>query len=309
MTSLKSMKTLLIILLTSISSSVIACVNEYNTLLNGEIIFTDLAQGRFWKSEVDTAKLIEKAKWHLASYEASGDLQQYSDYAAQLIYLGEYQKAKNIYEEIEVIKPNLYTTASNLGTIYELIGKPDSALLWIKKSIEIYPESHNGSEWIHLKILEYQINGSHEDGSSILDLDFGNANIPANTRNYDLNEIRNHITHQLRERTRFVKPMNYAVGNIYFDYGNVLAQIRDVESALQSYDAALEYGFESRLFADRREELKNLASNKDFKLARENPLDFIKKHLLLFFASGLIGLIVFLYLVKKIIRSKKLNGR
>lgn len=295
------MKHILVVMLLATSALSNACVNEYNTLLNGEIIFTDPAQGRFWGEEVDPAKLTEIANWHLSSYKASGDLQQYSDYAAQLIYLGEYQKAKKIYEEIEILKPNLYTTASNLGTIYELLGKSDSALLWIKRSIELNPESHFGSEWIHLKILEYQINGSKEDESSILGLDFGNANIPANPRNYDLREIRNHITHQLRERTRFVKPKNYTVGNIYFDFGNVLAQTRDIESALQSYDAASEYGFESRLFAERREELKNIASNKYFKLALENPEDFIKENIQVFFAIGVLGLIVFLVLFHKLI--------
>ena len=296
-----SMKHILVVMLLATSALSNACVNEYNTLLNGEIIFTDPAQGRFWGEEVDPAKLTEIANWHLSSYKASGDLQQYSDYAAQLIYLGEYQKAKKIYEEIEILKPNLYTTASNLGTIYELLGKSDSALLWIKRSIELNPESHFGSEWIHLKILEYQINGSKEDESSILGLDFGTSNIPENPKNYDLRELLKHITHQLLERTRFVKPKNYTVGNIYFDFGNVLAQTRDIESALQSYDAASEYGFESRLFAERREELKNIASNKYFKLALENPEDFIKENIQVFFAIGVLGLIVFLVLFHKLI--------
>jgi tetratricopeptide (TPR) repeat protein len=303
------MKVLLILLLTSISTISIACVNEYNTLLNGEIIFTDPAHGRFWEGDVDTTKLIEKAEYHLSSYQATGDLEQYSDYAAQLIYLGDYQKAKNIYEEIEVIKPNLYSTASNLGTIYELIGKPDSALLWIKKSIAINPESHKGSEWIHIKILENQINGSNENRSSILGLDFGNANIPANPKNYDLRELSQHITHQLRERTRFVKPKNYTVGNIYFDFGNVLAQTRDVESALQSYNAASEYGFESQLFAQRRGGLKSIASNKNFKLALENPEDFISQnrefitdYIILILIAGLLGFILFVVLLFKIVR-------
>tara|TARA_B110000971_G_C19961748_1_gene478314 strand:+ start:122 stop:1039 length:918 start_codon:yes stop_codon:yes gene_type:complete len=295
------MKHILVVMLLATSALSNACVNEYNTLLNGEIIFTDPAQGRFWGEEVDPAKLTEIANWHLSSYKASGDLQQYSDYAAQLIYLGEYQKAKKIYEEIEILKPNLYTTASNLGTIYELLGKSDSALLWIKRSIELNPESHFGSEWIHLKILEYQINGSKEDESSILGLDFGTSNIPENPKNYDLRELLKHITHQLLERTRFVKPKNYTVGNIYFDFGNVLAQTRDIESALQSYDAASEYGFESRLFAERREELKNIASNKYFKLALENPEDFIKENIQVFFAIGVLGLIVFLVLFHKLI--------
>lgn len=307
--SSKMKKFLLLALLTSAALCSVACINEYNTLLNGEIIYTDPAHGRFWEGQVDTIKLIDKAEYYLSSYQNTGDLKRYSDYAVQLIYLGEYQKAKKVYEEIELLSPNLYTTASNLGTIYELIGKPDSALLWIKKSIEINPKSHNGSEWIHIKILEYQINGSNEDRISILGLDFGNASIPANPKKYDLRELSQHISHQLRERTRFVKPKNYTVGNIYFDYGNVIAQIRDVESALQSYDAALEYGFESKLFAMRRKELNSIASNKDFKLALENPKDFlshnrqfITDNIILILIVGLVGFILFVVLLFKVVR-------
>lgn len=307
--SSKMKKLILINLLTFVSLFSFACVNEYNTLLNGEIIFTDPASGRFWESKVDTSKLREKAKWLLSSYEKSGDIKVYSDYAAQLIYLGDYQKAKTVYEEIEVIKPNLYSTASNLGTIYELLGKPDSALLWIKKSIEINPESHNGSEWIHIKILEYQINGSKEDGSSILGLDYGNANIPANPKNYDLRKLRNHIAHQLRERTRFVKPKNYTVGNIYFDYGNVIAQTRDVESALQSYDAALEYGFENSIISQRVSKLKKISTFKKLKIYKEEPREFLRdnrefitENIIIILTGGLIGFILFIVLFFKILR-------
>jgi tetratricopeptide (TPR) repeat protein len=309
-----SMKHILVVMLLATSAFSNACVNEYNTLLNGEIIFTDPAQGRFWGEEVDRAKLTEIANWHLSSYKASGDLQQYSDYAAQLIYLGKYQKAKKIYEEIEILKPNLYTTASNLGTIYELLGKSDSALLWIKRSIELNPESHFGSEWIHLKILEYQINGSKEDESSILGLDFGNANIPANPRNYDLREIRNHITHQLRERTRFVKPKNYTVGNIYFDYGNIIAQTRDIESALQSYDASSEYGFESPLLRSRISELKRISLFKKTKVYYKEPEQFfrdnrelIAENIMLILVLGVIGFILFVIVFMKL--TKRILGK
>ena len=60
-----SMKHILIVMLLATSALSNACVNEYNTLLNGEIIFTDPAQGRFWGGEVDPAKLTEIANWHL----------------------------------------------------------------------------------------------------------------------------------------------------------------------------------------------------------------------------------------------------
>ncbi|PCI98670.1 MAG: hypothetical protein COB15_05455 [Flavobacteriales bacterium] len=183
---------LTLICFASIGSS-FACINEYRTLLTGEVVYTDPSSGKVWNKEIDSLELRNKSVELLAAYKRSDSLEYYSDYAAALTYLGEYQNAKKIYEQIERLSPNLYTTASNLGTIYELIGKPDSALIWIKKSIELNPESHNGSEWIHIKILEYKLSESADLQTSILGLDFGTDVKPSNPKNYDLEELKEHI--------------------------------------------------------------------------------------------------------------------
>ncbi|WP_196889855.1 tetratricopeptide repeat protein [Aureivirga sp. CE67] len=294
-------KLLIITLILSIGSS-FACINEYRTLLTGEVVYTDPSSGKVWNREIDTLKLINKSEELLAAYKRSDSLEYYSDYAATLTYLGEYQKAKKIYEEIEQIKPNLYTTASNLGTIYELMGKPDAALTWIKKSIELNPESHKGSEWIHIKILEYKLSKSANIKTSILGLDFGNSKIPTNLNNYDLEKLKDHIWHQLRERTAFVKPRNIIVGNLYFDLGNILAQIRDVEAALESYEAAREYGFESELMNDRISEFKSLAKKAE---RTEATIGFVKQNTMtvLFIAFG--GFVLFIIFVIWIIKRKR----
>jgi tetratricopeptide (TPR) repeat protein len=80
----------------------------------------------------------------------------------------EYKALKNImesnYEEgikqllsIEKKKPNLYETASNLGTAYELQGNIPLAIEWIKEGIKRNAESHGGTEWLHLLILETKL--------------------------------------------------------------------------------------------------------------------------------------------------------
>jgi len=172
---------LIITLLLSIESS-FACLNEYRTLLTGEVIHTEPSSGKVWNREIDRLELTTKSRKLLAAYERSDSLEYYSDYAAALTYLGKYQKAKKIYLEIEQRTPNLYTTASNLGTIYELIGKPDSAMIWIKKSIGLNPESHKGSEWIHVRILEYKLSKPLDITTSILRLNFGNSEKPGNPK-------------------------------------------------------------------------------------------------------------------------------
>ena len=237
------------------------CVNEYRTQLNGKVYYSDATRGRILEYRIDTAALRQEANWLLSRYSDSDSIEYLSDYAAKLIYLGEYNIAKNTYFKIEQLKPKLYTTASNLGTIYELAGQPDSALIWIRESIRLNPNSHEGSEWIHIKILEFKLNPNKNYNISVLGLNFGHDPIPKNPNQYNLQELKKHIWRQLQERTKFVKPENKIVGNIYFDLGNVIAQINSVEAAAESYSAAVEYGYESELFKKRRSKFEKLMIN------------------------------------------------
>lgn len=97
---------LILICLASIEGS-FACINEYRTLLTGEVVYINPSSGKVWNSEIDTLELRMKSDELLDAYKRSDSLEYYSDYAAALTYLGEYQKAKKIYEQIERLKPNL----------------------------------------------------------------------------------------------------------------------------------------------------------------------------------------------------------
>ncbi len=281
-----------------------ACINVYRTLLSGEVVHHKATHGKVFTRAVDTVELRNKANLYYRSYEESGSIKSLSDFAAALIYLGEYKKAKSIYEQIELESPHLYSTASNLGTIYELIGQPDSALVWIRKSLELNPDSHFGSEWIHIKILEFKLSPSNISTSSILGLDFGEDELPENINAYNLSMLINHIKHQLRERVVFVKPENKIVGNIYFDYGNVLALDRDLEAALESYEEAKEFGFTSDLMDIRIKAINNIIVH-----ARPNKLlgeikDYVREHLMSTLIMILIVIISILFFIIRLIYSR-----
>lgn len=304
---MKQIKYIIITLTLILSTNVFACINEYRTLLNGEVIYTDPTSGKIWTQEIDTLELREKSNNLLLAYKRSDSIENYSDYGATLIYLGDFLKAKEVYEEIERLKPNLYTTASNLGTIYELIGEPKLGLDWIKKSIELNPNSHKGSEWIHIKILEFKTNNSNDYSNSILGLDFGNDNIPNNQNKYDLEKLKEHIWYQLRERSNFVKPKNKIVGNIYFDLGNIMAQTRDVQSALESYEASKEYGYESALMNQRIAYFKKLADKANSKQTEKDFFHFILDNFKILFWTGLISSILLIWIIIKWKRKRKAN--
>ena len=298
-------KSLFTLLISILYINTFACINEHRTLLSGEIVHDGHSSGKVWTKTIDTTALKLKANtlWH--NYIATDSLEYLSDYGAALIYLGKYTKAKSIYEQIEHQSPDLYTTASNLGTLYELTGKPDSALIWIKKSIELNPKSHDGSEWVHIKILKFKLSDSKDYNTSILGLSFGEDEKPTNPNNYNLKELQQHIWHQLTERSRFVKPTNLIVGNIYFDLGNILAQTRDVQSALKSYEAAKEYGFESELMNERINKFESMTGKANTYQFLFIIMEIIKANFLLVFFVSLSVLIGFIFLVIKFIKKRK----
>ena len=228
-----------------------ACMNEYRTLLSGEVIYKRYKHGYIKLKDVDKSSLQKKADALLAAYKRTDSIKYYSDYANALVYLGSYQKAKSIYIEIEKNHPNLYRTASNLGTVYELLGENKLALQWIKEGIQRNAASHHYSEWIHVKILEHKLSGVGNTDHSILQLDFGQDDKPSNPSQYDLKKLEKQIRLQLKERLFFIKPPNAIMGNIYFDLGNVLAQTTDMQSALESYQEAERFGFNSKLMQRR----------------------------------------------------------
>src|SRR6478609_5380234 len=142
---------ILAILCILLQSSVEACLNETRMKLNGQTYHPHrhgrAPYGKDLTSEHYKKEYTERSEKYYAAWQKDHNLNDYSDYGAMLVYLGEYEKAKNIFIEIEGIEPNRYSTAANLGTIYELLGKNDLALEWIRKAVSIDPMSHASSEW------------------------------------------------------------------------------------------------------------------------------------------------------------------
>ncbi|MDJ1485737.1 tetratricopeptide repeat protein [Cytophagaceae bacterium YF14B1] len=243
-----------------------ACVNEYrvlrHVLLNGKKIkLTELLAYEDPDYEENQIKQLKKDSAELKSiWLKTHHIKAYSDYGAALLYLGRYKEAGDIFSTIEKIQPNLYATASNLGTAYELLGKNDSAYFWIQRSIVLNPESHFGSEWLHLKILEVKLKGmSYLTSQFMLGTDLGNDTIPKSSLPLEkLTKLRYHITHQLDERQVFVKSPEPIVAFLLFQLGNIEAITDDITESLLTYNTAYEYGFRSELFAKRYLKFKQI---------------------------------------------------
>jgi tetratricopeptide (TPR) repeat protein len=230
-----------------------ACYNEYS-IQNGEL--QDVAHYQIISgmksSSIEHALYLARDR-----HTQNPTTENYSDFGVALCYAGRYAEAMKIFQAIEKKTPNKYQTAANIGTTYELLGKLDSALFWIKRGLQINPDSHGGSEWIHVKILEHEIaaNGdaNYSLTHSVLGWDSGNDSIPTKMKNKQWIE---HLGHQLTERMVFVKPKNTVVGQLIFEYANINAMWGDklnidVWILIDIYEKAMEYGYNTPLIEKR----------------------------------------------------------
>jgi len=260
-----------ILLLLIINKSGWSCINEYRALLDGSIVetggFNGVPAGIY--DNVDKQHLLKLLYKSDSTYKASGKTEDYSDYGAMLVYNGVYDEAKEVFQNIEVSSPGLYATASNLGTVYELLGENDSAYFWISKAIKLNPNSHEGSEWIHLKILEAKIKSKgipdYFVTHSILSLNFGDKEKPENLSNIDLELLRTQLYYQLNERITFVKPKDLIVGQLLFDLGNINAITIDVKAGIKAYELAKKYGYKSTILSKREKHFESLQSKAELK--------------------------------------------
>lgn len=133
-----------------------------------------------------------------------------NDYAASLIYLKRPAEAIPVLVALEKKAPGLYATAANLGTAYELVGDLPPALTWIKEGVARIPQSHDGTEWLHLAILvtrmKLQADPSWLEKHSVLDA-VGPKTAEDTVRA---------ISYQLNERLHFVSPPGPVVCDLFY---------------------------------------------------------------------------------------------
>ena len=242
------MKSIIIILLTtSIWTQSFACYNEYNINLRGQgrmnmderlslSIFYQSFDLEFSKEYVTAVDLSKKELY---------DYKDLSDISIHLCRLGRVQEALKLLKWLHEKYPNEYKIVSNLGTTYELAGDLDKAQEYLLKAIEMNPNSHHGSEWFHLKILNAKKHWNNDVNwlleNNILDLgndieiDFGNDSYKA------FRDTVIHIKIQLKERIPFTPENDIIMAKILIEYGDYLATHFSVRQAGVIYRMANTY--------------------------------------------------------------------
>jgi tetratricopeptide (TPR) repeat protein len=196
-----------------------------------------------------------RVKTQVAMKLGKATINERNDLAAALLHLGEVPRAIEILTQIEREAPGRYATATNLGTAYELIGDNARAVQWIREGIRRNPHSHDGTEWLHVRILEAKLAMEKDprwlEKNSILAMGFGSALVPNKPSRFpvahgrkklDAEGTKDAIVTQMHERLQFVKPPEPIVGDILFDYANLLMRTDILESAEAVYALAVQYG-------------------------------------------------------------------
>ncbi len=285
-----------------------ACVNYSGsgTAFNGEWVrgaspyrLMELRRALRRDLQQDGAKLE-------AQLRGSTNYNDRSDYSIALMYLGRSKEAVELLQQLEKEQPGNYFIAANLGTAYELSDNNKEAARWIAEGIHRNPESHERTEWLHLKILQAKMAQESDPDyfkkHSVLDLRPEGLGSPIviGEQTLSATQLEEAIQHQLAERLQFVKPPEAAVASLLFDYAAVEAISKTLESAKTVLAFAVEYGYPS-------DQVKPLMATYDHRIAWRKVKQYAAYSLM-----GAIVLAFLGYLYKKrifVLSSRDLPGR
>lgn len=220
-----------------------ACINTFKT---------ELMEARGTGEPGALAALVAEAE---ARYRESPTLENTNDLAVGWVLTGRQAEGIRLLRELEQRQPGNAVVAANLGTALELAGQDEEALNWIRESVRRDPDEHQGSEWVHVRILETKLALKRDPHwlrkNSVIGWREGQR-LPPNERSQPRNprDIVDAIRYQLEERQQFVSAPDPVMGDLYLTLGDLANAFpavwrdtwrRDEEEA-ESYRLALYYG-------------------------------------------------------------------
>ncbi len=245
-----------------VSPSVLACINTVGTDRSGHRFMPGwyagdaLVEHLTWTGNTHYRQFLDEDSLRLAkAVRIEPDFRNHNDLGVNLIRQGRMVEAIRLFVAIEKRFPARPETAANLGTALELLGSNEIALRWIRIGIQRNAAEHEGTEWLHARILEAKIALKHDprylDNRSVAGVRFDGAVLPGLPKAYppgnDGRPVSAHalnmaLSYQLHERMMFVKPKDAIVANLLTDWATLNLAGGPVESAEALYPLAERYG-------------------------------------------------------------------
>lgn len=215
-----------------------ACLNEHHVTKYGKesIDGFTLYETHFYKKHntVELETYLNDLKQRDPKTEQS-KFENENSIAVTLIKLGRLDEAEKILNKLYEDQPKDYSVVINLGTLYELQGKNQKALEYIKRAVGINPDSHSGSEWFHIKVLEFKLKNLPDNkipGTDILQI---------HSIKKSAEDIAGEIKYQLEERIPFTPAPNLMMAKILDEYAAFLADSVSLQGGYLMYDIAADY--------------------------------------------------------------------
>ena len=236
-----------------------ACINLTGVDRDGRVLYLDDLAGddlvRHLQQTSQTRVHVERTREAVRRVRARNDFGTRNDLGVALLRHGRTTAAIRLFLLNERLQPGRYETATNLGTALELAGNDAAALRWIRIGIRRNPRSHDGTEWLHARILEAKIAAARDPARlrelSIAGVDFGTRDLPALPRNLPVGndgepvtvvELNQAFQRQLFERMGFVRPEDPVVANLLTDWATLNLAGGPLQTAVALYGEAARYG-------------------------------------------------------------------
>jgi tetratricopeptide (TPR) repeat protein len=234
---------LVLFLSVGITPATTACLNLYFTTdKDGRTHILEEELPAF-NTNFNNALIDRKLRKLNREMEDNPSFQKLSDYAVLLMKGGKVDLALSILQQISLHYPNEYRVAANLGTAYELAGEIDSALVYIQKAMELNPNAHEGSEWVHVRVLEtkkaLKNNPDYLINHTVLNLSDDAIKNEA---------IADQLLIQVQERFPFTPFPDKIMADLFYDLGNCFTETKSLRYAERFYEISYKYyrGDESR---------------------------------------------------------------
>jgi tetratricopeptide (TPR) repeat protein len=177
-----------------------------------------------------------------------------SDFAWKLAQKNELDIAQKLLLALDAKHPNEYNIMANLGTVYELLGKNKEALLYIAKAVQASPQSHYGSEWLHINILKRKLNIDNNysysnffEMNNQLKVTYSNSLYkekfkPEELGKYHRDTLMVHLAYQLHERMFFIQKDDELMAEMLYMFMQCMIHRGDDAYAAEIAQLVTQYG-------------------------------------------------------------------